>query len=212
MMGRDLRAPGRGRIRRARKAGHRGRAPYLRTGVVLLGLAALASAGTDGLARWWAARFHFSPPSTSPWAGVGGLDAVVWVVLPFGLVAMSVGVVGAMAGGGVGPRDPGAVARLGLRRVSMPWWVSGILAGVALLGVAWGLGGVAAGAARAVDASPDGLRRLWHIWLVRGATTTGLVLISVGLLERISAARVAHRALYQTPEQRREDDRRTGAR
>jgi hypothetical protein len=135
--------------------------------------------------------------------------AVAWCV---GLVAvLAVVALGMLLGGGLGPVERQALDRLRPGPVRLP--ALGIAAVVmlcaGLLVVAFGP--VAAGAARAVDASPDALAKLWQIWLVRGLAITGGVLLAAGAVEALLLRHGIRRALYSTVEEAREDRRHGGS-
>jgi hypothetical protein len=135
--------------------------------------------------------------------------AVTWSI---GLAAVvAVVALGMLLGGGLGPIDRQALGRLRPRPVRLP--ALG-LAAVAVLSAGLLVGAlrpVAAGAARAVDASPDALAELWQIWLVRGLAITGGVLLIAGAAETLLLRRGIRQALYSTVEEAREDRRRAGS-
>ncbi|EDM74909.1 hypothetical protein PPSIR1_24559 [Plesiocystis pacifica SIR-1] len=72
------------------------------------------------------------------------------------------------------------------------------------------LGPVLAGAARGADASASALTALWLTWIARALGCAGASLALVGLGERWSSGRSLWWALHETPQMRREADRRRG--
>lgn len=72
------------------------------------------------------------------------------------------------------------------------------------------LGPVLAGAARGADASASALSALWLTWIARALGCAGASLALVGLGERWSSGRALWWALHETPQMRREADRRRG--
>lgn len=194
--------PSRARRRRARRAGHRARAPLLRTGVTLVLLGVVLPAVGEATQGAWGQLFTHASPGRNAWGGA----VLVW--LPAVAAAVVAVVAGLLVGGGVAWRNPGALRRLGLRRSEILLGLQMALLVVATAVGLYALRGLPAGAARAVDASPEGLAVLWWTWAVRGLTSIGAVLIAVGVVERIAAGRAALGALKQTARQRADEARR----
>lgn len=198
------------RLRLAHRAGLRPRPRWVVTGLLCLALAASwEQASAAGLAAWrvlW--HRHVVMLATIDRGELEGV-ALTWGI---GLAAVvAVIVLGMLVGGSLGPVERQAMERLRPRPVRVPALgiAAVVMLSVGLLIVA--LGPVAAGAARAVDASPDALAKLWQIWLVRGLAITGGVLLVAGAAETLLVRHGIRRALYSTVEEAREDRRRAGS-
>lgn len=198
------------RLRLAHRAGLRPRPRWVITGLLCLAIASSwEHASTAGQAAW---RSLWHRQVVMP-AGFdrGELESVA-LTWGIGLAAVAAVIaLGMFLGGGLGPIDRQALGRLRPRPVRLPplGIAAVVVVSVGLLVVA--LGPVAAGAARAVDASPDALAELWQIWLVRGLAITGGVLLIAGAAETLLLRHGIRRALYSTVEEAREDRRRAGS-
>jgi hypothetical protein len=141
-------------------------------------------------------------------------DVVVdaMTVLGTGLVvALGVVLAAGLLQGRTGPIRRRELQRLGIASSPRPavfgLLVVGTLAVLVLLGA---LDEVAAGAARAADASNAGLALLFRTWGSRVAATVGGVTLIAGLVELALARRQIWRALHQSVEEHRRELRERG--
>jgi hypothetical protein len=195
-------APDPPRLARAHRAGLRPTSPWLWPASTCLALGlVLHVTGEARVEAWrelWAAGLAGMSASAVWSRGVGELCALLgWsagLALVVALVTGSLGWVDDRAAEGLAAGSRRSVAR-------------GVLAFVVpALAVALVMG-VCAGAARAVDASADGLTTLWLAWLRGGLFGTGLLLLIAGLVDRRLAQHRLWRALHQSVAEVREERR-----
>jgi hypothetical protein len=201
----DLLPPSPQRVRAARDLGLRPRSPLL----VLAGLALVVWAllGLMPLAAAWLSNalvlaFAGPPALASPaLARASGLAllALLGAIL--------------LATLGLGPRRRKQRA-LGIRpdAETIPSWIAQAICALGLgLVVALGLP-VLAGAARSVDASPEGLALAWIAWTRWGLLALAMIAGCVGVIERRVAAARLWRALHLSREQARAQARAANSR
>jgi hypothetical protein len=184
-------APDPHRLARAHRAGLRPTSPWLWPAAACLGLALALHMGgaarVEALQGAWAAGVAAGDAS-----GVGAALAGELTRLLAGAAALAL-VVAALTGT-LGRVDRRTRLQVRLR----PSAARGLLA-LALPAVAVVLAlGVAAGAARAVDASPAGLQALWLAWLRYLLLGTGGMMLVAGVIDRALARRRLWRALHRT--------------
>ena len=196
-------APGPSRMRAAWRAGLRARARWLAAGLACLTAASVIDLSGESLAHAWAAGFDPSAP-------IGDLAQLLslWLLVLAGAVAVVfLGALVLRNLGPVGRRDPDLPA--GLR--TPVFAVSGIvLAAFSVLFVL--LAPVAAGAARAVDASDLALAGLWARWAAQLLGSVGLLLLVAGVAEHLVMRHGLWRDLHMTRTQAREQSRTSGGR
>jgi hypothetical protein len=197
--------PNQGRLRDARAAGLRPRAPMLSLAIVaLLGTGTLAWLGARA-PEWLAAALERAFVGASPAAP----DASLCATLLLGLLGTCAAVLAIVSSRRPTPRSLGVSPTLG----EIPPWLTFVscLVGLALL-AAW-LRPVVAAAARGVDVGGvDGTWRLWSTWLGRGLLSVAVVAAGLGVIERLISARLIWQGLHLTRAQARERARASGER
>jgi hypothetical protein len=182
-------APSRARVALAARAGLRPWSPWLVSAALCL---VAAAAVPEELPASGAVL-------RAAWAGESdGLRDLVFGTWSIVLVGSLVVAVAAVAGsGGLGWRaNDVRLGRVG-KMTRAP--IVQALVGAGLLALAAvALGGAPAGAARAVDASGEGLSVLWLAWLRRGLVAIGLVSLVAALTDLWLGKRALWRALHQT--------------
>lgn len=211
-------APSPTRWRRAWRAGLRPSATWLWPaagfGALALALDGLRDALGDGLADA-SADAGVGSPGIDVRPGAVTPDA--WLELAVGWLAAGLWVAGALAVAvALLSRRLGLVSPLERRRLGAAEDRPGVLVrlvlvAVVITGLALGLQGVLAGAARAVDASEAGLAALWLGWAARAAGALGLGLGLGAGVELWLDRRERRQRLRQSPQQLL-DELREGAR
>lgn len=181
-------APSRARVALAARAGLRPWSPWLVPAALCLVAAAAVPEELPASAALRAA-----------WAGdAGGLRDMVfgtWSIVLGGALVVAVAAVA--ASGGLGWRaDAGRLGRVG--EIERALLVQALVGAGSLALAAVVLGGVVAGAARAVDASGEGLAVLWLAWLRRGLVAIGLSSLVAAVIDLALGKRAIWRALHQT--------------
>lgn len=186
-------APDPRRLARAHRAGLRPSSPWLWPASTCLGLGlVLHITGEAWFAAWrelWVAGLA-GMSTTAMWSR--GVDELVRLLAWSGGLA----VVFALVTGSLGWVDDRAAEELGVG--SRRSGARGVLAFAVPALAAALIVGVCAGAARAVDASADGLMTLWFAWLRGGLVGAGGLLLVAGLVDRRLARHRLWRALHQT--------------
>jgi hypothetical protein len=198
------------RIRRAWRAGLRGRSAWLGTGIALVIAATVLRAWAPAPAEIAArVRVALVGGDASTFASALAVDAL-WLFGGIAAIACASMIVAGLALGRLGPIDvdrnlaieqPPIRVRVGL----------GLGALLFVLG-AFELRARMAGAARAADASADGLVALWHGSALELATAIGVAMIAVGVLEAWWARVDRLLVLRPTVEQARAEARDRGDR
>lgn len=197
-------------MRRAHEQGMRARARWLEVGVAWIGAALLV----DQVGPWASGRWQefFNLQMAEARGGTPAV-AVEWArLLPAFALLPLVGLV-TLAVAGLVTRRIGVVRRMpGEQAASTAAAPAGALLLACLLSAmgAWIALRVAAGAARGVAASGEGLTTLWSIWVVRLPWILGAAALFVGLVEYGLARAQVWRSLHLTPAEVRELRRRDG--
>lgn len=207
-------APSPSRWRRAWRAGLRPSAAWLWPaagfGALALVLDGLREASADASADAGVGSpgIDVRPGAVTPGAW---LELVVeWLAVGL-LVAGALAVTVALLSRRLGLVSPLERRRLGAAEDRPGVLVRLVLVAVVITGLALGLQGVLAGAARAVDASEAGLAALWLGWAARGAGALGLGLGLGAGVELWLDRRERRQRLRQSPQQLL-DELREGAR
>lgn len=213
-------SPSPSRLRRAWQGGARADSAWLAAGI---GCVALAGAlrwsrpsgiVEHGLVRQLAAALREPDPSLEGASAIVGdvLTAGLGVALGLAIVAIAASVLAAALLGRLGPVRPASARGLGLGVVPQRLRIAvGGAAFVAVL-LVFDLQRRIAGAARAADATEDGLGALWF----EGGTATlmaaGVAMIAAGALEAWQLRADQRVAAIPTPEQAADEARRSGGR
>ncbi len=190
--------PSQERVRRARALGVRPSSTLLVLAGIALGCAALLELAPV-LGEWLSdqLRSALGGGSPRPRSGLAGACGVLLLGLLGGLV-MAIVLVGSRRRGRARLRvEPEAAMVPGSVLVVV------VAVGVVLV-VALNLG-LVAGAARAVDASGEGLQVVWFAWLRRALLSVCAVAAGGGVIERLLSARRLWVALHYRPERMRRD-------
>jgi hypothetical protein len=172
-------------------------------GLGCLVLAAAIDLSGESLARAWGEGFE---------AGLSRADVVPVLVGWTALLVAAVGVVfsGALVLRNLGPvgrRDPGLPTGIRTPSLAMGGIVLGAFTVLLVL-----LMPVAAGAARAVDASDLALAGLWARWAAQLLGSVGVLLLVAGVAEHLVMRHGLWRDLHMTRTQAREQSRTPGGR
>ncbi|MBL4688103.1 MAG: hypothetical protein JKY37_26170, partial [Nannocystaceae bacterium] len=170
-------APSVARIERAHAAGIRPDARWLGCGIAALVAAVLlASASLEEIG----AALSVGEPHADA-AGSVRAGLTIWATMVAALVGAAIAT--RVLCGSLGSRDGRARARLGPVVVRGNALTAAVLTVAAVFATLALLRGVLAGAARSVDASPDGMVAVWTSWGVSVLVATGAVLCAAGLFE-----------------------------
>ena len=192
-------APDLRRLARAHRAGLRPGSPWLVPGVLCLALA--------GGLRWFGPGLLLGLRAQWEASVAGGAIDVIGpgagVLRAFGVVALLLVMLAAL-GGRLAWVDVAAGRGLGVG--SQRSGLRGALALLVPVVVLLWLASVCAGAARSVDASESGLLALWWAWTQRLLIGVGLLLLVVGVLDRMLARHRLWRSLHQSAGELRRGD------
>ncbi len=206
--------PSPARLREGWRAGLRARSQWIRTGLCLLCLAALSSGARGGpsadLVELWREALVRGTLEGSVLEHTL-LAATRTALLVCALITLAI-VGGGLLTGQLGTRDPRILARLAPAKLRTPLlaFVGLMLLGLCVVGSE--LSRVVAGAARATDASAEGLGALFSTWVVHVLVVVGVTTLGLGLAELFVARRHRNRSLWRSVAQAREDAKGQGAR